>query len=80
MPRMNAAVTRPLSPLPAKYSALAQKVISRGATIGRNSESQADRWLLARIAGPVAGMCSSPDVQGRHNPRSTGATVWRPRV
>src|SRR5579859_3463259 len=80
IPRMNAAITRPLTPPPAKYSALAQNVISRGATTGRNSESHAERWLLARIAGPVDGMCSRPEVHGRHRPRITGATVWRPTV
>ena len=32
---------------------------------GRNTESTNDRWLLARIAAPDAGMLRRPTIQGR---------------
>ncbi len=37
---------------------LARKVIRRGTTRGRKTESEKDRWLLAKMAPPVSGMCS----------------------
>ncbi|CAM5302766.1 hypothetical protein SVIOM342S_04489 [Streptomyces violaceorubidus] len=41
------------------------KVTLRSRTAGRKNESENDRWLLARMAGPSAGMCSRPSTQGR---------------
>ena len=41
-----------------KYSALATKVIRRLSTRGRKTESENDKWLLARMAGPSVGTCS----------------------
>jgi hypothetical protein len=47
-----------------KYSALAIKVIFRGTAIGKNMESENDRWLLAIRAAPSAGTFSRPSTQG----------------
>jgi hypothetical protein len=33
--------------------------------IGRKTESENDRWLLARIAAPSAGMLRRPTIHGR---------------
>ena len=48
----------------------------RSTMSGRKTESENDRWLLARIAGPSSGMFSMPCTQGRnrsrsHQPRNT---------
>lgn len=64
-PLKNQAVSRPLIPRPVKYSIFAGKVIRRGHITGRKNESENDRWLLAKIAGPVAGKFSSPSTHGR---------------
>ena len=40
------------------------KVTLRSRTAGRKNESEKERWLLARIAGPSAGMFSRPSTQG----------------
>ena len=63
-PLKNAAVRRPFTPGEVKYSAFAMKVTFRSRTAGRKKESEKDRWLLARIAGPSAGMFSRPSTQG----------------
>lgn len=60
-----AAVIRPFTPGVVKYSALAMKVTFRSSIVGRKKESENDRWLLARIAGPSAGMFSMPSTHGR---------------
>src|SRR5690606_15293331 len=54
------------------YSALATKLTLRGSISGRKVESAIDRWLEARIAGPVAGTCSAPSMRGRHSRRRNG--------
>ncbi len=64
-PLKNAAVSFPLTPGEVKYSAFAMKVTCRSRTAGRKKESENDRWLLARIAGPSRGMFSSPSTHGR---------------
>lgn len=61
------AEIRPLTPVPSKYSALARNVTCRGATIGMISESMNDRWLLARMTGPLRGMLPRPVTSGRRN-------------
>ncbi len=48
-----------------KYSALATKVTRRGRVSGMNIQSEYDRWLLARIAGPLSGTFSAPSATGR---------------
>lgn len=47
-----------------KYSAFAMNVTLRSRTAGRKNESEKERWLLARIAAPSAGMFSRPSTQG----------------
>jgi hypothetical protein len=64
-PLKKAAVSLPFTPGAVKYSALAMKVTLRSRTAGRKKESENDRWLLARIAGPCAGTFSRPSTQGR---------------
>jgi hypothetical protein len=64
-PLKNAAVSLPFTPGEVKYSAFAMKVTLRSRTAGRKKESENERWLLARIAGPSAGMFSRPSTQGR---------------
>lgn len=54
----------PFTPGDVKYSALAMKVTLRSRTAGRKKESENERWLLARMAGPSAGMFSRPSTQG----------------
>ncbi len=46
---------RPFRPGVVKYSDLARNVTRRGTNTGMKNESQNDRWLLARIAGPSLG-------------------------
>lgn len=58
-----------------KYSIFAEKVIRRGTISGRKMESEKDRWLLARMAGPVAGTWCSPSTQGRKTRRTGGPTT-----
>src|SRR3954467_10828997 len=78
-PEKNFFWNQPLMPGDVKYSALATKVTRRGRVSGMNSQSAYDRWLLARIAGPVAGTCSAPETWGRKMTRSQGprATHFR---
>ncbi len=71
----NAAVNLPLTPVPVKYSDLAMKVTRRFIRAGRKKESENERWLLARIAGPVLGMFSIPSTHGRKKIFSIGATI-----
>ena len=40
-----------------------------------NSQSAYDRWLLARIAGPVAGTFSAPSTWGRKTSLSHGPSA-----
>ena len=42
---------------------------------GRKIESETERWLLARIAPPSAGMFSSPLTHGRKNTFTSGPTM-----
>src|SRR5690348_5198242 len=58
-----------------KYSALATNVMRRRSTSGRKIESENDRWLLARIAGPSAGTPSLPSVLTLNNRRRTGVKI-----
>ncbi len=69
--RKNRAVSRPLSPVPVKYSDFARKMTGRGTMSGMKIESEKDRWFDAMIAAPSAGTLSSPLTQGRN--RSCGA-------
>lgn len=55
---------RPFTPGVVKYSAFAMKVTLRSRTAGRKKESEKERWLLAKMAGPSAGMFSKPSTQG----------------
>ena len=64
-PEKNVRCSQPLMPRPSKYSALATKVTRRGITSGMNSQSEYDRWLLARMAGPSVGTPSAPSARGR---------------
>jgi hypothetical protein len=60
VPTKNILVSRPLMPRPVKYSAFATNVTRRRTTSGRTIESKNDRWLLARMAGPVSGTWCRP--------------------
>ena len=55
-----------------KYSALATNVTRRFSMIGRNTESEKLRWLLARITGPLAGTFSMPSTLILNNSRKIG--------
>ena len=70
----------PFTPVPVKYSDLAQKARCRGTTVPSSNSSATERWLPAKIAPPVAGMCSNPSTVGRKANRSAGATVSLPMV
>lgn len=70
--RKNAAVSRPFSPGPVKYSALARNVMRRLMIAGIRKWSENERWLPATIAAPSSGMCSSPSILGRNSNRSNG--------
>ena len=54
-PLKNARLNSPLMPRPVKYSDFARKTTLRGSGSGAKKWSENDRWLLARIAGPVLG-------------------------
>jgi hypothetical protein len=54
---------------------LARKVIFRSTTSGRKKESEKDRWLLARMAGPSSGMCSMPSTWGVYSVLRAGPTI-----
>src|SRR3954468_17581617 len=64
--------------LSSKYSALATKVTRRRMTSGRKIESENDKWLLARMAGPFLGRCSPPSTRTRNAKRRIGVrTAFR---
>ncbi len=48
-----------------KYADFAMKCTGRGAATGMAIESMNDRWLLAKITGPVRGTFSRPSTCGR---------------
>ncbi|CAM5487857.1 hypothetical protein SRIMM317S_05875 [Streptomyces rimosus subsp. rimosus] len=75
MPRKNAAVSRPRSPGPVKYSDFARNVTRLGTITGITKWSENDRWLPAMIAGPCKGTCSSPSTRGRKISRSNGPRI-----
>jgi hypothetical protein len=50
-------------------------VIRRGTISGKKIESRNERWLLARIAGPYAGMFSAPSTSGRKITRKVGYRI-----
>ena len=67
----------PRTPVPVKYSDLARKKTCRGATSGMTMLSMNDRWLLARMTGPVCGTLSRPSITGRQITREIGeSTRW----
>lgn len=72
MLRKKAAVSRPFTPGPVKYSALARKVMRRLRIAGIRKWSENDRWLPATMAAPSSGMCSRPSILGRKNNRRSG--------
>jgi hypothetical protein len=55
-----------------KYSALATNVTRRFTISGVKIESENDRWLQARITGPVAGTLARPSTSGRKSSFSNG--------
>src|SRR4051794_7235695 len=71
-PVKNSFLSQPTGPGWVKYSRLARKVMRRGTSSGRKKESATARWLLARIAPPCAGTCSTPSMLGRKTSRSSG--------
>ena len=71
-PEKNVFCSQPLMPGVVKYSALATNVTRRGITSGMNSQSEYDRWLLARIAAPSSGTFSVPSAYGRKISLSSG--------
>ena len=75
MLRKNAAVSRPLTPGPVKYSCLARKVILRCSIAGIRKWSENDRWLPAMIAAPSSGMFSMPTTLGRNSSLSSGPST-----
>src|SRR5215471_13834628 len=60
-------------PRPVKYSDLAKKTTLRGSGSGAKKWSEKDRWLLARIAGPVRGTFSVPSAHGLNRSLNIGA-------
>jgi hypothetical protein len=62
---------------PSQYSALARNTTRRGTASGMTMLSMKDRWLLARITGPVAGMCSRPTRTGLQSTRKSSRTTMR---
>ena len=60
VPTKNIRMSQPLSPLPVKYSALATNVTFRRTINGVKIESENERWLLARMTGPVSGTLLEP--------------------
>src|SRR6516165_11795986 len=74
---MYAAANRWPGRVPVKYSDLAAKVTGRLSISGRKIESTRDRWLDARMAPPVAGMCPPPVTLGRHNRCRIGPAITR---
>src|SRR6185369_914175 len=68
----NIRMRKPLMPVPVKYSALATKVTFRRTTSGMKIESENEMWLLAIIAAPRRGTCSSPSATGRKISLSQG--------
>ncbi len=64
---------KPETGLPEKYSFLAVNVTWRGSSAGSRNESRIERWLTARIAGPVRGTCAAPEMCGRHIALASGA-------
>ena len=62
-------------PRPVKYSALARNTTLRGSGSGAKKWSENDRWLLARIAGPVRGTFSVPSAHGRKISRRNGPSI-----
>lgn len=71
----NLRVIQPLGPAPVKYSFFARKWTWRSSMAGMNTESDTERWLLARIAAPSAGTLPSPLTKGRKSRRVAGATA-----
>jgi hypothetical protein len=71
----NARCRAPFTPVPVKYSALARKVTRRLRDSGMWIQSAAERWLLARIAAPVAGTLSVPSERGRKTACTTGPSA-----
>jgi hypothetical protein len=54
---------------------LATNVTRRRSTRGRKSESLNERWLLARMAAPSSGRCSSPSTRTRKKKRKIGVRI-----
>ena len=75
LPPKNTRWAKPFTPVPVKYSALARNVTRRRSAMGMNTQSAADRWLLAMIAAPVAGTCSAPTARGRNTSFAIGPTA-----
>ena len=73
-PRKNRAISQPFTPGAVKYADLARKVSLRDRTAPRRNESENERWLLTKIAGP-AGMLLTPLTSGRSHIRSNVRTV-----
>ncbi len=73
--RKKAPTTLPLTPGPVKYSDLARKYTWRGTATGMNTESEIDRWLLAKMAAPWEGTFSRPMALGRYTVFTTGPTT-----
>src|SRR5699024_11453632 len=63
---------RPTNPGVLKYSALAMNLICRGHLSGKKKESITDWWLEATIAGPDAGIFSTPSIHGRFQSCNAG--------
>ena len=61
-----------MTPGEVKYSALARKVTRRRSISGMNTQSDAERWLLASTAAPVRGTFSAPVTCGRNTRRTIG--------
>jgi hypothetical protein len=72
VPEKNWRMSQPLIPLPVKYSAFATKVTLRFTISGVKIESENDRWLQARMTGPVAGTWCRPCTSGRNSSLSSG--------
>src|SRR5689334_6549101 len=74
---MNVRVAHCFGPPARKYSSLARKDTRRGVISGMRKLSTKDRWLAARMTGPVRGTFSAPRTSGRKAIRESGRRIGR---
>src|SRR4051794_19601735 len=77
MPVRKVRVAHCRAPPGAKYSCLARNDTRRGVTSGIRKLSRKDRWLAARITGPVRGTLPAPVTSGRKASPAIGRNTAR---